>query len=86
VDFTADHHVLLSAVGDSAIWAVAVTGGDMWWLFQVLIMTLVVGSNGEYHWASKGGGFSVAFLAAFAASWLSVWLNDLLLWLRRERR
>jgi hypothetical protein len=31
-----------------------------------------------------GGGFAVAFLAAFAASWLSVWLNDLLLWVRRK--
>jgi len=33
---------------------------------------------------SLGGGFAVALLAAFAASWLSVWLNDLLLWMRRE--
>jgi hypothetical protein len=46
VDFAAGHHVLLSAFGDSAIWAVAVTGATMWWLFQVLIMTLIIGSNG----------------------------------------
>jgi hypothetical protein len=36
----------------------------MWRLFQVLI----IGSNGAYHWAPHGGGFAVAFLAAFAAS------------------
>jgi hypothetical protein len=29
-----------------------------------------------------GGGFAVALLAAFAASWLSVWLNDLFQWMR----
>jgi hypothetical protein len=56
----------------------------MWELFQIAIMTLIIGSNGAYHWAPKGGGFAVALLAAFAASWLSVWLNDLLFWLRRE--
>ena len=44
----------------------------MWFLFQIAIMTLIIGSNGAYHWAPKGGGFAVAFLAAFAASWLSV--------------
>src|SRR6516162_2567523 len=57
----------------------------MWWLFQVLIMTLIIGSNGAYHWAPKYGGFAVVLLAAFAASLLSVWLNDLLLWVRRKR-
>jgi hypothetical protein len=41
----------------------------MWFLFQIAIMTLIIGSNGAYHWAPKGGGFAVAFLAAFAASW-----------------
>jgi hypothetical protein len=51
------------------------SGNAMWWLFQVLIMTLIIGSNGAYHWAPKGGGFAVALLAAFAAM-----LNDLLLW------
>src|SRR6516164_2844927 len=49
----------------------------MWFLFQIAIMTLIIGSNGAYHWAPKGGGFAVALLAALAASWLSVWLNDL---------
>jgi hypothetical protein len=44
-----------------------------------------IGSNGDYHSAPRGGGFVVALLAAFAASWLSVWLNDLLLWVRRKR-
>jgi len=44
----------------------------MWFLFQIAIMTLIIGSNGAYHWAPKGGRFAVAFLAAFAASWLSV--------------
>ena len=53
----------------------------MWFLFQIAIMTLIIGSNGAYHWAPKGGGFAVAILAAFAASWLSVWLNEL----RRQR-
>jgi hypothetical protein len=55
----------------------------MWWLFQVLILILIliIGSNGAFHWAPKGGGFAVAILAAFAASWLSVWLNEL----RRQR-
>jgi len=48
----------------------------MWWLFQVLIMILFIGSNGAFHWAPKGGGFAVAFLAAFAASWLSVGLVE----------
>jgi len=47
-------------------------------------MTLIIGSNGADHWAPKGGGFAVALLAAFAASWLSVWLNDLILWMRRK--
>jgi hypothetical protein len=52
----------------------------MWWLFQVLIMTLIIGSNGAYHWAGPNSGFAVmVLLAAFAVSWLSVWLNDLLL-------
>ena len=28
----------------------------MWWLFQVLIMTLIIGSNGAYHWAGENSG------------------------------
>jgi hypothetical protein len=40
----------------------------MWWLFRVLIMILIIGSNGAFHWAPKGGGFAVAILAAFAAA------------------
>jgi len=28
----------------------------MWWLFQVLIMTLIIGSNGTYHWAGENSG------------------------------
>jgi hypothetical protein len=56
----------------------------MWWLFQITIMTLIIGSNGAYHWAPHGGGFTVGLLAAFAASWLSVWLNDLFQWMRRK--
>ena len=38
----------------------------MWFLFQIAIMTLIIGSNGAYHWAPKGGGLAEAFLAAFA--------------------
>ena len=49
----------------------------MWFLFQIAIMTLIIGSNGAYHWAGDNSGFAVPLLAAFAASWLSVWLNDL---------
>jgi hypothetical protein len=57
----------------------------MWWLFQGLIMTLIIGSNAAYHWARQDSGFAVmVLLAAFAASWSSVWLNDLLLWVRRK--
>ena len=55
-------------------------------VFQVRIMTLIIGSKGAYHWAGDNSGFAIPPLAAFAASWLSVWLNDHLLWLRRERR
>jgi hypothetical protein len=28
----------------------------MWWLFQVLIMILIIGSNGAFPWAPKGRG------------------------------
>jgi hypothetical protein len=57
----------------------------MWWLFQITIMTLIIGSNGAYHWAPKGSGFAIGLLAAFAASWLSVWLYDFFQWVRRKR-
>ena len=46
-------------------------------VFQVRIMTLIIGSKGAYHWACDNSGFAIPLLAAFAASWLSVWLNDL---------
>jgi hypothetical protein len=42
----------------------------MWFLFQIAI-TLIIGSNGAYHWAGENSGFAVPLLAAFAASWLS---------------
>jgi len=29
----------------------------MWFLFQILIMTLIIGSNGAYRWAPRGGAF-----------------------------
>jgi hypothetical protein len=45
----------------------------MWWLFQVLIMTLIIGPNGAYHWAGGNSDFAVPLLASFAASWLSVY-------------
>jgi hypothetical protein len=38
----------------------------MWFLFQVAIMTLIIGSNGAYHWAGENSGFAVPLLAAFA--------------------
>ena len=44
-------------------------------VFQVRIMTLII--EGAYHWAGDNSGFAIPLLAAFAASWLSVWLNDL---------
>jgi len=25
----------------------------MWWVFQVLIMTLIIGSSGAYNWAGE---------------------------------
>jgi hypothetical protein len=59
--------------------------GSTMYLFQILIMTLIIGSDGAYQWAPKYGGVAVALLAVFAASWLSVWLSDLLLWVRRTR-
>jgi hypothetical protein len=31
---------------------------------MVVIPFLIIGSNGAYHWASKGGGMAVALLAA----------------------
>jgi len=37
----------------------------MWWLFQVLIMILFIGSNGAFHWAPKGGGFAVGDIGRF---------------------
>jgi hypothetical protein len=35
-------------------------------------MTLIIGSNGAYHWAGENSGFAVLLLAALAASWLCV--------------
>jgi hypothetical protein len=49
VDFIADHRVLLSAFGDSAIWAVAVMGATMY-LLQVMIFCAIVGSNIHWQW------------------------------------
>ena len=37
----------------------------MWFLFQIAIMTLIIGSNGAYHWAGDNSGFAVPLLAAF---------------------
>jgi hypothetical protein len=35
--------------------ATVAEGNCMWFLFQGLIMTPIIGSNGAYHWAPKGG-------------------------------
>jgi hypothetical protein len=53
-------------------------------LVQIAIMTLIIGSNGAYHRAAPHSGFAVGLLAAFGASWLSVWFNDLFQWVRRK--
>jgi len=55
----------------------------MWFLFQIATMTLIIASNGAYHWAGPHS-FAVGLLASFGASWLSVWLNDLFQWVRRK--
>ena len=35
--------------------ATTAKGNCRWFLFQGLIMTRIIGSNGAYHWAPKGG-------------------------------
>jgi hypothetical protein len=42
-------------------------GGDH--VMVILIMSLIIGSNGAYHWAGENSGFAVPLLAAFATSW-----------------
>ena len=34
----------------------------MWCLLQIAIMTLIIGSNGAYHWAGDNSGFAVPCL------------------------
>src|SRR6516164_10702027 len=41
------------------------SGNAMWFLFQIAIMTLIIGSNGAYHLAGDNSGFAVPLLAAF---------------------
>ena len=65
--FTADRRVHLSAFGDSAIWAVAVIGSDMY-LMQALIFCAVVGSNIHGQWTpnqylASGIGAGCALIA-----------------------
>ena len=36
---------------------------QVWWLFQIAIMTLIIGSNGTYHWGGPHSGFAVAPVA-----------------------
>ena len=35
-----------------------------WWLFQIAIMTLIIGSNGAYHWVPKGPASMICSLGA----------------------
>jgi hypothetical protein len=46
----------------------------MWFLFQIAIMTLIIGSNGADHWAGSHCSFAVGLRPLPLAGF---WLNDL---------
>jgi hypothetical protein len=54
----------------------------MWFLFQIAIMTLIIGSNSAYHWAGETALPSLYLQLSPRAGCL---LNDLFQWMRRKR-